>query len=121
MIEFNYLLTNLLVDVPQALGAIFVDPEGEAVEWVTRHNDPFDLKVEGAYLGIFMRQFEQVATAINAGTIDSVVFEGSRLVTLTHALPDGYYVVLVVDRYGSRAHALHRLRRAAEVIAKEIV
>ena len=42
---FNYLLTNLLVDVPQAVGAIFVDPEGEAVEWVTRHNDPFDLKV----------------------------------------------------------------------------
>ena len=43
---FNYLLTNLLVDVPQAVGAIFVDPEGEAVEWVTRHGDPFDLKVE---------------------------------------------------------------------------
>ena len=36
------------------------------------------------------------------------------------ALPDGYYVVLVVDRNGSRAHALHRLRRAAEVFAKEI-
>ena len=39
---FSYLLTNLLVDVPQAVGAIFVDPEGEAVEWVTRHDDPFD-------------------------------------------------------------------------------
>ena len=54
---FNYILTNLLVDVPQAVGAILVDPEGEAVEWVTRHNDPFDLKVEGAYHSIFMRQF----------------------------------------------------------------
>ena len=50
----------------------------------------------------------------------SFVIEGSRLVTLTQALPDGYYVVLVVDRNGSRAHALHRLRRAAEVIANEI-
>jgi hypothetical protein len=39
---------------------------------------------------------------------------------LTQALPDGYYVVLVVDRTGSRAHALHRLRRAADVIASEI-
>ncbi len=118
---FNYLLTNLLVDVPQAVGAIFVDPEGEAVEWVTRHNDPFDLKVEGAYHSIFMRQLEDVTTSIRAGTIESLVLEGSRLVTLTQALPGGYYVVLVVDRYGSRAHALHRLRRAAEVIAKEIV
>jgi predicted regulator of Ras-like GTPase activity (Roadblock/LC7/MglB family) len=118
---FNYLLTNLLVDVPQAVGAIFVDPEGEAVEWVTRHNDPFDLKVEGAYHSIFARQLDQVATSVDAGQIDSFVLEGSRLVTLTQALPRGYYVVLVVDRSGSRAHALHRLRRAADVIAKEIV
>ena len=50
---FNYLLTNLLVDVPEAVGAIFVDYEGEAVEWVTRHGDPFDLKVEGAYHGLY--------------------------------------------------------------------
>ena len=117
---FNYLLTNLLVDVPQAVGAILVDPEGEAVEWVTRHNDPFDLKVEGAYHSIFMRQLEQLTTSVNAGPIDSFVIEGSRLVTLTQALPGGYYVVLVVDRTGSRAQALHRLRRAAEVIAKEL-
>ena len=117
---FNYLLTNLLVDVPQAVGAIFVDPEGEAVEWVTRLNDPFDLKVEGAYHSIFMRQLDQLTISVNAGPIESFVIEGSRLVTLTQAVPDGYYVVLVVDRSGSRAHALHRLRRAAEVIAKEI-
>jgi predicted regulator of Ras-like GTPase activity (Roadblock/LC7/MglB family) len=118
---FNYLLTYLLVDVPQAVGAIFVDPEGEAVEWVTRHNDPFDLKVEGAYHSIFMRQLDQVASSADTGTISSLVLEGSQLVTLTQALPRGYYVVLVVDRSGSKAHALHRLRCAAEVIAEEIV
>ncbi len=118
---FNYLLTNLLVDVPQAVGAIFIDPEGEAVEWVTRHGDPFDPKVEGAYPSIFMRQLENISTSAKAGAINSLVLEGSRLVTLTQALPDGYYVVLVVDRNGSRAQALHRLRRAAKVIAQEIV
>lgn len=117
---FNYLLTNLLVDVPHAVGAIFVDPEGEAVEWVTRHGDPFDLKVEGAYHSIFMRRLEELTTDSKAGPVQSFILEGSRLVTLTQALPDGYYVVLVVDRSGSRAYALHRLRRAAEVIANEI-
>ena len=117
---FNYLLTNLLVDVPQAVGAIFVDPEGEAVEWVTRRGDPFDLKVEGAYHSIFMRQLENVASSVKVGAIDSFVLEGSRLVTLTQALPDGYYVVLIVDRSGSRAQALHRLRCAAQVFAQEI-
>ncbi len=117
---FNYLLTNLLVDVPQAVGAIFVDPQGEAVDLVTRHNDPFDLKVEGAYHSIFLRQLKQLTAAVDAGSIESYVLEGSRLITLTQALPDGYYVVLVVDRDGSRAQALHRLRRAARVFAEEI-
>ena len=56
MMPFNYLLTNLLVDVPHAVGAIFVDEEGEAVEWVTRHNDPYDLKIEGAYHSILVRR-----------------------------------------------------------------
>jgi len=117
---FSYLLTNLLVDVPRSVGAIFVDPEGEAVEWVTSHGDPFDLKVEGAYHSIFMRQLEKITSNAHVGSIHSFVLESSELVTLTQALPDGYYVVLVVDRNCSRAQALHRLRRAAEVIAKEI-
>ena len=121
MMPFNYLLTNLLVDVPHAVGAIFVDEEGEAVEWVTRHNDPYDLKIEGAYHSILVRRLAKLATDVNAGKIDSFTLEGSKLATLTQALPDGYYVVLVVDRTGSRAQARYRLRSAAEVIAREIV
>ena len=117
---FNYLLTNLLVDVPEAVGAIFLDDEGEAVDYVTRHGDPFDLKVEGAYHSILLRRLDDLTASADAGTIDSFVLESSNLITLTQALPDGYYVVLVVDRNCSRAQALHRLRRAAEVIAKEI-
>lgn len=117
---FNYLLTNLLVDVPQAVGAIFVDPEGEAVEWVTRHNDPYDLKIEGAYHSIFMRRLDKLAASVRAGSIDAFVIEGTEMVTLTQALPEGYHVVLVVDRTGSRAQALYRLRHTARAIAREI-
>ena len=67
-----------------------------------------------------MRQLEALTTGIDAGAINSFVLEGSELVTLTQALPDGYYVVLVVDRSTSKALALNRLRRTAKVIAKEI-
>jgi hypothetical protein len=101
---FNYLLTNLLVDVPEAVGAIFLDAEGEAVDWVTRHDDPYDLKIEGAYHSIFKRQIEIVSGAIRHYTM-----ECDRLVSLTHALPDGYYLVLVLDRKGRTGRALHHL------------
>ena len=115
---FHYLLTNLLVDVPSAIGAILVDPEGEAVEWVSRHDDPYQLKIEGAYQGIFKRQLDDLSNAL--GRLDAYAIEGERLVSLTHALPQGYYVVLVLDRSGPRAHAMYHLRRTARILAREI-
>lgn len=118
---FNYVLTNLLVDIPEAVGAIFLDPEGEAVDWVTRHGDPYDLKVEGAYHSIFLRRLGEAGTVTTVGDLDSYVIEGERMAALTQALPDGYYVVLVMHRQGLLGRAQHHLRRAAAVIAREIV
>jgi hypothetical protein len=118
---FNYLLTNLLVDVPEALGAIFLDEEGETVDFVTRHGEPFDLKVEGAYQGIFIRQLNSSFDGTEAGTLESFVIEGTELATLTHLLPGGYYVVLVARNPVVRARARRHLRHTAEMIAREIL
>jgi hypothetical protein len=52
-VPFQYLLTNLLVDVPGALGAVFMDPDGESIELVSRRPIPYALKVGGATTGIF--------------------------------------------------------------------
>jgi len=118
---FNYLLTNLLVDVPSAVGAIFLDNDGEAIEWVTRHDDPFELKVEGAYQSIFIRQLRDLLRAMSAGKIESYTMTSKNLVSLTQALPDGYYVVLVIDRSEAQARARYHLRRTARVLARELV
>ena len=118
---FNYLLTNLLVDVPEAVGAIFLDEEGETVDYVTRHGEPFDLKVEGAYQGIFTRQLSSTSTDTGIGELECFVVEGESLATLTHILPAGYYVVLVARRPVARARAQHHLRLTAKMLAREIV
>jgi len=117
---FNYLLTNLLVDVPEALGAVFVDDEGETVDYVTRHGEPFDLKVEGAYQGIFTRQLGSIFATAGIGNIEFFMVEASELATLTHLLPDGYYVVLVARKPVARARAQHHLRQTAKMLAREL-
>lgn len=118
---FEYLLTNLLVEVPDAIGAIFLDDEGEAVEWVSqRDRDPYDLKVEGAYHSIFKRQLDEVSLATDSGGVESYVYAGRDLVTLTQLLPDGYYVLLVVRRGGPLAVASYHLRRVAGAISREL-
>ncbi len=117
---FNYLLTNLLVDVPTAVGAVFLDEEGETIECVTRHADPYEMKVEGAYHSIFMRRFSQALATARSATLNRYTLTFDRLTTLTELLPDGYYIVLVMDRNGSQAVARHHLRNAARIIAREL-
>ncbi len=118
---FNYLLTNLLVDVPTAVGAVFLDEEGETIECVTRHAEPYEMKVEGAYHSIFMRRFRDAVAGGNPAGLRRYAMVFDHLITLTEILPDGYYVVLVMDRNGSQAVARHHLRNAARIISRELV
>jgi hypothetical protein len=118
---FQYVLTNLLVDVPEAVGAIFVDDEGEAVEWVSSDaGDPYHLKLEGAYHAIFQRFLATEGIVSETGRLQSYILKGRELVTLTELLPGGYYVVLVAHRAASLALARHHLGRAARAIAGEL-
>ncbi|HHQ47641.1 MAG TPA: hypothetical protein ENK19_01990 [Acidobacteria bacterium] len=117
---FNYLLTNLLVDVPTAVGAIFLDEEGETIECVTRHADPYEMKVEGAYHSIFKRRFETALRTAATRGLSRYTMTFDRLATLTEILPGGYYVVLVMDREGSEALARRHLQKAARIIAREL-
>jgi len=119
---FQYLLADLIGVVPDAVGAILLDDDGEAVEWVSqRSRDPYDLKVEGAYHSIFKRQIEEITMNWAGGPLESYIFEGRDLVTLTQLLPDGYYVLLVVRRNSSPALAYHHLRRIARSLEVEIL
>ncbi len=117
---FNYLLTNLLADVPGALGAIFLDDEGEAIEWVTRHGEPYEIKVEGAFHSIFKRRLAGPVQAMGGGAMVAYEIQGRRLAALTRVLPGGYYVVLVVERGVPLARARYRLERVARILEREV-
>ncbi|NWG00561.1 MAG: hypothetical protein HXY19_06425 [Thermoanaerobaculaceae bacterium] len=117
---FQYLLTNLLVDVPGAHGAIFLDPEGEAVEFVCRQATPFELKLEGAYHGIFLRHARKLAAAAAAGEMVQLVIAGAGISVLSRMLRAGYYLVLVADRSTPLSVASEAMRRTAQSLNGEI-
>ncbi len=117
---FNYLLTNLLADVPGALGAIFLDGEGEAIEWVTRHGEPYEIKVEGAFHSIFKRRLAGPVEAMGGGPLRAYEIQGQRLTALTRVLSGGYYVVLVLERGVPQGRARYRLERVARILDREI-
>ncbi len=117
---FQYLLNNLLVDVPGAQGAIFLDPEGESVEFVSRRATPYELKLEGAYHGIFLRSATRLADLMGAGGLERLSIGGSEMRVMSRALKDGYYLVLVMEPGSSVAVAGAALAKASEAFNREI-
>ncbi len=117
---FQYLLTNLVVDVPGARGAVFVDPEGEAVDFVARRATPYELKLEGAYHGIFLRRAGQLARLAGAGDLEHICIGGEAMQAMGVVLRGGYYLVLVMESGAPRSLAGVALRRTAEALNREI-
>lgn len=117
---FQYLLTNLLVDVPGAQGAIFLDPEGESVELVTRQATPYELRLEGAYHGIFLRRAAELAALIGAGPFERLAISGRHMTVMSRALLEGYYLVLVMEPGTPVSIADKAMSRTAEALNREL-
>lgn len=117
---FQYLLTNLMVDVPGAHGAIFLDPEGEFVEYVTRRSTPYELKVEGAYHGLLLRSAGRLLRGAKGGEVVEVAVAGSRLKVLSRRLKGGYYLVLVMEPTAPLGLARRAVDVTAEALNQEI-
>lgn len=118
---FHYFLTNLLAEFPAARGAIFVDPEGEAIEHVSRDGNFYQLKLEGAYHGIFLRRAAQLASLVGAGEMEGLILAGSGLQVVTTALKDGYYLVVVLDAGAPISSLRGPIIRTAAALNREIV
>lgn len=118
---FQYLLTNLLVDVQGAHGAIFLDWEGEAVELVTRQATPYELKLEGAYHGIFLKRLQKVSEQLGSGAALSLTLVGRHLKVVGQNLKSGYYLLLLMEPAAPLSHAVRAMQRTAEALNREII
>lgn len=97
---FRDILAGVLESTGGAIGALFLDSEGESVEVVSAR--PFDtddhaLRIIGAYAGIFLSQLRRITESTDSGTAIryKIDFAASRI--FCRVLRDGYYLVLVVD------------------------
>jgi len=99
-LAFQQILHELVMSIPGAIGALFLDWEGETVEMIGARPldaDDHDLKIMGAYQGIFLTQLRQICERISAGTPRRFKVEFASTKVLSYDLADGYYLVLVVD------------------------
>lgn len=121
--SFRRILGQLISTTPGAIGAIFLDYEGETVEMLCERPfdaDEHDLKIIGAYQGIFLTQLRRIAEQIECGKLDRFKIEFARTKVFSCDLQDGYYVVLVTEGSTLEALAWQRLVTCRDALLAEM-
>jgi len=114
------LLEDLVAKTNGALGAVFVDPEGEAVELCARTATPYEMRLEAAYHGVFLRRAARLASLAGAGSLRRLTIAGRDLRVLSRPLKGNYYLVLVLKQDASVAVATNTLQRVSVEFDHEI-
>lgn len=117
---YRYILGNLLAEVEGAVGVLFLDDSGETVELSCSEFTPYQMRVLGAYLGIYMRQLEKVLEGNRLGAPLSIHIHKDTLHIYAHPLPEGYYLVLVQRRPAVVATAERALASAAKQLERHL-
>jgi len=117
---FQYILANLLAKNDGAMAVLFVDEIGETVDLACSEFTPYDMRVLGAYVGIYQRQFSEMLSTTDYGEFEMLHIEKDTIHLYTTSLPDGYSLVLVQRRPGLVARARETLRAARAEISREI-
>ena len=114
----EYILANLLAET-HAAGVLFLDGSGETVDVVCSEFTPYEMRVLGAYLGIYLKQVGNALGEWSMGSPRLINVEKDRLHIYALMLPDGYYLVLVQRRPALVGKARLQLDKAAgELIAE---
>ena len=118
---FRMILHELLATTTGALAALFLDFEGETVELVCEHDlNDHDLRILGAYQGIFLMQLRTLCADVGAGDPHRFKVEFEQNAVLISDIKDGYYLVLLVDRTFNEGFAWQRLERCREKLIAEM-
>lgn len=118
---FRLILHEMLATTGGALAALFLDYEGETVELVCdRDLNDHDLRILGAYQGIFLTRLRTLCSHAGAGKPQRFKIEFDQTSVLSFDVKDGYYVVLLVDGSANEGLAWRKLERCRERLIAEM-
>lgn len=117
---YQFVLANLLANNRDCLGVLFLDASGETVDMACAGLGPYEMRVLGAYLGIYLRQLEKVLAGSRLGPPLLVHIEESAAHIYAVPLPDGYYLALVQRQPALVARTRASLEEAVRQLTREL-
>ena len=121
--SFRDILADLLQTTRGAIGAAFLDSEGESVEVASARpfdTDDHELRVIGAYAGIFLSHQQRIAEATGSGSATRFKIDFAASTIFCSELGDGYYLVLIADSAAVEGTAWRALERCRAALLAEM-
>lgn len=105
--DFGRIIENLM-DVPGSMGAVLVDDDGYAIDYV---HDPerlaeLDVQLLGAQIGQIVARTQQSAEKLDLGTA-VVIVEGDRACLIAGAVGIVYVLAFLLERDANLDQGLH--------------
>ena len=118
---FREVLEKVLTSTPGAKCVLFLDWEGETVAMISHSTAAdHDLKVVGAYQGIFLTRLRDMCLRLSSGAPVRFKVEFQETIVFSLSLKDGYYLVLIADTNINEGVAWHHLDQCAQRLLAEI-
>jgi hypothetical protein len=117
---FQRILADLLAANADAVGALFLDGSGETVDLACSEFTPYQIRVLGAYLGIYLRRLEKVLAGNDLGEARLVHIEKQAVHIYAMPLADGYYLALVQRHPALVARTRRSMEEAVGQLRQEL-
>jgi predicted regulator of Ras-like GTPase activity (Roadblock/LC7/MglB family) len=116
---FAQILEELVRALPGALGAIFVDWEGEAVDSFSRASRE-DIRLEGAHWGVIYNQAKLFCDKLSLGRAAEVILRFDQQQVIISRVTDGYIAIITLGDDANLGRALGMLRQAKAKLREEM-
>ena len=117
---FNYILANLMAANASSVGVLFLDETGETVDLSYTDYSPADMKLVGAWVGIYVRQLERFLPEEEFGALDLLHIENEGLHVFARPLTEGYLLVLAQRSPCLTARSRRSLHQAGDELVREV-
>jgi predicted regulator of Ras-like GTPase activity (Roadblock/LC7/MglB family) len=115
-VSFETILSSLL-DSPGALGAAFLDPQGEVI---ARAGDEAATAVVGAYESVWLGELGRAADRAGLGPISELALEFEGRKVLTAPVKAGFFLLVVLSPEGRPSLVRAGMNAARERLAAEV-
>jgi predicted regulator of Ras-like GTPase activity (Roadblock/LC7/MglB family) len=122
-VSFRDILAGFLQSTRGAIGAVFLDSEGESVEVASARpfdTDDHELRVIGAYAGIFLSHLRRIVEATDSGASRRFKIDFAASTIFCCDLGGGYYLVAVFDAAAVEGTVWQGLERCRAALLAEM-